>query len=278
MSFELGHSIVEDSEGRAEQQIFLAHGILGSSRNWRSFAQKLVKENPAWRVILVDLPAHGGSREAPGPFTLPGCSDHLINLATRLGRPRVLIGHSFGGKVVTQVSMAFGPEPLAVVVLDCPLLSVESETPSNSEIGSVVDLIDQVLQPVDRRSGVSESFKDAGFSPSLAGWMATNLVRNPNGEGYVWHFNREAIPELLTDYWARDFHAYLNEPGQEREFLLVKAENSDRFSTEEIAQSLALNKVGKAQWRELPNAGHWLHIDNPEGLLEILSGFLSDLY
>ena len=278
MSYIPGHLIVEDPHGGAEQQLFLVHGILGSSKNWRAFAQRLVKENPTWRVVLVDLPAHGMSRQAPGPYELPNCGDQLLALAAKLGAPRAIIGHSFGGKVVAQASSQFGNNPLAVVVLDCPLLAMESTTRTHSEIGQVIKIIGDIELPTSRRSEVSKLFEEAGFSRSLSGWMGTNLIRNPEGEGYVWHFLPQAIPDLLEDYWARDFHEHLENPGGIREFLLVKAEHSDRFGPEEIRRSLELAEEGRIGWQVLPDAGHWLHIDNSTGLLEILGEFLASLY
>ncbi|MFT7617369.1 MAG: pimeloyl-ACP methyl ester carboxylesterase [Planctomycetota bacterium] len=278
MSTDSGYVIVEGPDKDAERQLYLVHGILGSSKNWRSFAKQLVANDPSWRVVLVDLPGHGMSRGVPGPYDLPACGAQLLEIASKVGPPRALIGHSFGGKVVCQASLQFPANPLAVVVLDCPLLAMESVTRTNSEIGKVIEVIQDVPQPSERRSDVARRFESAGFSRSLSGWMATNLVRQDDGAGYVWHFNSEAIPDLLEDYWARDYHEHLENPQKEREFLLVKAEQSDRFGPEEIAKSHALAKDGRIQWVELEKAGHWLHIDNPTGLQAILGEFLSSLY
>ncbi len=278
MSYEPSYLVIEDPQGGAEQQLFLVHGILGSSKNWRAFCQRFVALNPTWRIVLVDLPAHGMNREAPPPYDLPACGRLILSLVKKLGAPRALIGHSFGGKVVTEASIQLSDNPLGVAVLDCPLLAMESVTRSNSEIGKVIQIIGAIDQPVFRRSTVSELFQEAGFTKSLSGWMATNLIKNPDGEGYVWHFLAEAIPDLLEDYWSKDYHQHLEDPGKEREFLLLKAAQSDRFGPEELAKSQEMAEAGRIQWQELPDAGHWLHIDNPDGLLSVLKQFLSQLY
>lgn len=39
----------------------LLHGILGSRKNWGSFARRLAQEFPKWQFLLVDLRCHGDS-------------------------------------------------------------------------------------------------------------------------------------------------------------------------------------------------------------------------
>ncbi|KAK9134866.1 hypothetical protein Syun_014196 [Stephania yunnanensis] len=39
----------------------LLHGILGSRKNWGSFARRLAQEFPMWQFLIVDLRCHGDS-------------------------------------------------------------------------------------------------------------------------------------------------------------------------------------------------------------------------
>lgn len=58
---------------------------------------------------------------------------------------------------------------------------------------------------------------------------------------------------------------------------IIRAENSDRWDTETVQhlESIAKQKAdgskGSVAVHVLPNAGHWVHVDNPKGLLEILA-------
>ncbi|MCB9830847.1 MAG: alpha/beta hydrolase [Planctomycetes bacterium] len=262
----LGHEIVVAPEG-FERTLFLLHGIMGWSRNWRGFARRMVQHLPDWRVVLVDLRGHGTSRDhGVAPHDLPACARDLEDLIAELGSPEVLVGHSFGGKVVVEASRRLDLDGLDVIVLDCPMR--ENHRVEDSEVGRVFRLLDRIDQPFTRRSEAQRLFEGEGFGRGLAGWMATNLIEVAGG--WDWHFRIDVLRELLADYWRRDYLDYLDDPGRDRRFLLVKAARSDRFDQEELDRSAELVAMGRVDWRELPAAGHWLHIDNPDGLLQIL--------
>lgn len=67
------------------------------------------------------------------------------------------------------------------------------------------------------------------------------------------------------------------------EIAIVRAEKSDRWNTDVLRQleTLASKQVdeskGKVSVHVLPNAGHWVHVDNPKGLLEIVAPKVASL-
>ena len=61
----------------ATVDVLVLHGILGSGRNLRSFAQRLAQARPELRLWLVDLRNHGDSQGAPPPHTIAACCDDL---------------------------------------------------------------------------------------------------------------------------------------------------------------------------------------------------------
>ena len=84
----------------------LIHGILGSRRNMQSFAKRLVEGFPAWQVVLVDLRCHGDSAPlfTTGPHGVDTAAGDVLRLLSALKLfPEILIGHSFGGKVVMSM-------------------------------------------------------------------------------------------------------------------------------------------------------------------------------
>ncbi|KAK9723506.1 hypothetical protein RND81_05G002700 [Saponaria officinalis] len=91
---------------------FILHGLLGSARNWRSFARNLSSylssnSSSEWRLVLVDLRNHGRSTEVQDlhpPHNLENAAADLANLVKSQGWdwPDVVIGHSLGGKVALQ--------------------------------------------------------------------------------------------------------------------------------------------------------------------------------
>lgn len=81
-----------------------------------------------------------------------------------------------------------------------------------------------------------------------------------------------------TDYWP-----LLENPPEGMEIAIVRAENSDRWDPDVVQrlESLASRKVdgggGKVSVHVLPKSGHWVHVDNPKGLLEIVTPKISSL-
>ncbi|KAK6787314.1 hypothetical protein RDI58_015839 [Solanum bulbocastanum] len=93
----------------------LLHGILGSRKNWGSFARRLAQEFPKWQFLLVDLRCHGDSASLKkrGTHTVASAALDVLKLLGQLRlTPRVVVGHSFGGKVALSMVEQV-PKPLA---------------------------------------------------------------------------------------------------------------------------------------------------------------------
>jgi pimeloyl-ACP methyl ester carboxylesterase len=79
---------------------------------------------PTWQVLVVDLRCHGesaaaaGGHAAVGPHTVDSSARDVLNLLRELRMfPHMLVGHSFGGKVVMSMAHQFGarlPRPVQV--------------------------------------------------------------------------------------------------------------------------------------------------------------------
>ena len=79
---------------------------------------------PSWQVLLVDIRCHGESAKLPTPPGRHGvetAAQDILRLLSQLKLfPEVLIGHSFGGKVVMSMGEQFGgsgkrlPRPVQV--------------------------------------------------------------------------------------------------------------------------------------------------------------------
>jgi esterase len=267
MSFVPSYRVVESPGARASALVL--HGALGSGQNWTRFIQRLLAERPDYRYVLVDLRHHGGSQGAPPPNTLRACAEDLVALGRALGaEPEVVIGHSFGGKVAVEYARQGSPQLQQVWVLDAVMgAQPEHET---GEIAAVMRAVRSVPMPAQsRRDVVAHLHERVGLSKGLSEWMTTNLRRA--GERYEWTFDLDAIAELMVDYFRVDLWSYLNEPRQRPEFQLVVAERSDRWTPELRAQARALPAHARVVYHELPNSGHWVHVDNPDGLLQLIA-------
>jgi len=262
MSLSLAYAVLEP-QGEPLGTAFILHGILGSGRNWRSFARRLSRAWPGWRLILVDLRGHGDSHPASPPNTLAAAAADLDRLADAVGGPQIVVGHSFGGKVALTYARDY-PEGLdAVWVLDA-LPGGGGE--GGADVALVVAALRRLRGPFDRRETLKGALLEMGFSEMLSGWMTTNLRRGEGG--LAWRFDLEAVEALLADYLAVDLWELVEDAPCDLHF--VRAERSDRWTAASLGRLYGLMGVAV---HLLEDSGHWVHAENPDGLLALMTEF-----
>src|SRR5262249_56928439 len=75
------------------EPLVLIHGLGGAAANWLALAPLLL---PGRRVLVPELPGHGGSSPLPAAPSLNGYADRIALL---LDRPAAVVGHSLGGAI-----------------------------------------------------------------------------------------------------------------------------------------------------------------------------------
>ncbi len=94
--------------------LVLVHGLGGLASNWRLVAPALAAER---RVILPELPGHGGSGRLAGAASLDPFADALLAVAeAEAAVPAPWVGHSLGGLVSLRAA-ARRPDAVTGVVL-----------------------------------------------------------------------------------------------------------------------------------------------------------------
>ncbi len=83
--------------------LLLVHGLGGSAANWVELVPLLA---PSRRLIVPDLPGHGGSEPLPAVPGLGAFADRIAAVAEREGAlPAPVVGHSLGGLVVLHLAL-----------------------------------------------------------------------------------------------------------------------------------------------------------------------------
>ncbi|KAL8039766.1 hypothetical protein ABFX02_10G057900 [Erythranthe guttata] len=268
---------------------FVVHGLLGSGRNWRSFSRSLASYlSPAqWRMVLVDLRNHGRSAEIEGllpPHNLENAANDLANLVKSEGWdwPDVIIGHSLGGKVAMQFAQScangnYGDNvtlPKQVWVLDSVIGEVIRDN-GDGEVEKVLQTLQSLPSTIPSRKWLVDHMLKLGFSKSLSEWIGSNLKKS--GEHETWAFNLDGAVQMFNSYREMDYWSLLEHTPKGMEINILRAEKSDRWNRDIIQQLEHLDSKreseteGKVSLHVLPNAGHWVHVDNPKGLLEIVA-------
>lgn len=109
-------SVIDVAPERPEQTVVLVHGFGGNATQWRYQIERFSERN---RVLAVDIRGHGRSKAPAGAsYTMSTILQDLITLLDERGisEPFTLIGHSFGGAIVTDFALTY-PEKLARLVL-----------------------------------------------------------------------------------------------------------------------------------------------------------------
>ncbi|GLU16259.1 hypothetical protein SLE2022_327000 [Rubroshorea leprosula] len=271
----------------------LLHGILGSRKNWGTFARRLAREFPTWQFLLVDLRGHGDSASINkrGPHTVASTALDVLKLIGQLRlTPRVLVGHSFGGKVVlSMVDQAAKPlaRPVRVWVLDATPGKVRAGGDGEDHPAELICFLSKLPKEVSSKQEIVKALVQEGFSMDVAQWVVTNL--RPNGvpgsssSSFSWVFDLDGIAEMYRSYEETNLWKFVENLPRGVHVNFLKAERSlHRWALEDLqrihaAEELASDEGGGVEMHVLEDAGHWVHADNPDGLFRILSSSFQGL-
>jgi len=96
--------------GGSGDTVMLVHGLGGAAANWLALAPLLL---PGRRVIVPELPGHGGSDALPAAPSLNAYADRIALL---LDEPSAVVGHSLGGAIALRLAIRH-PERVRALVL-----------------------------------------------------------------------------------------------------------------------------------------------------------------
>lgn len=265
------HAAVSSPGATPARWTLVLHGLLGSGANFRTLARRLAAAHPDRGFLLVDLPHHGLSVDAPPPFTIAAAAEDLARLGPHLTvRIDGVIGHSFGGKVALTYA-ARSLEPLDHVwVLDSALGARPGGAPDPPGPEAIVRMLRALKQPFPSRERFIGLVRAEGHSAGVAEWLATNVRRAD--DGFRLRLDLSAIAALLEDYRATDLWSVLEGPPCASAIHVVVAGRSDAFSPPDRVRIEAIAARSPAvHVHRIEDAGHWVHVDAPDALFALLS-------
>jgi esterase len=250
--------------------VFL-HGLLGRGSNWQGFARKLVAARPTWGALLLDLRMHGDSLAFEPPHTLASAArDVRATLAAAPGPANAVIGHSFGGKVALLLSADPPPALNQVWLLDVSPSARARDDRDTTErvLAALADMPERFAS----RNQFAAELARRGADSALGPWLAKNLVRADGGLRFA--LDLASIRELLADFDRASLWPLLEAPPPGLALRVVIGGRSHAISGADRERMRAAAARGAIALFELPEAGHWLHVDDPEGLLRLIQAHL----
>lgn len=239
--------------------LVLAHGLFGSGANWRGVAKRLSGDR---RVLVVDMRNHGRSFHADSMSYEEMARDILDTLDAENIDRADLLGHSMGGKAA-MVAALLSPRAVEhLVVVDiAPVNYTHSHMP----------LIDAMMgvdvAALNSRKEADDALQEAIQDTMTRQFLLQSLEKAESG--YRWRLNLDALKHGMGDLIGfPDLDATkfdgpaLFIHGAESEY--VQPEHHTRI------ERYFPNAVDVA----VDQAGHWVHADQPDVLIEQVGTFI----
>lgn len=265
-------------DGR-EPMVFV-HGFLGSGRNLASLARRVAEHRPDAQIILPDLPGHGDSQALDAQSDLKTMAAKVwqlldtFNAGERAGEPIKqpwrIVGHSLGGRVALAM-LAQRPEMFErVVLLD---ISPTSLGTKRLEADALLEALLAAPDRAPNRAAIADALRCAAVPEPLVQWLLMNLRRSQDG-GVSWRIDRKRLAAFHQSVRNVDLWDVLEDHAIARRVQLIRGGRSTYVGEGDV---LRLRKLG-VDVVTLKNAGHFAHVDDPQGVLEaILAGLGKDL-
>ena len=248
--------------GEGEVPTVLLHGFLGTGRNLRSLAAAWSAADPRRRFLLPDLTGHGTSPALADNSDLFTLARDVVDTARAQGitGPLDWVGHSLGGRVSLAGSLHVPEAVKSVTLLDITPGPVPGDL---SESGMVLGVLLQAPPVAENRRAMRAELTGRGLSEPLADWLLMNLATQP--DGMRWRFDRQALASLHsrvngTDLW--DAVERKDRPPMR----CIRGGRAKYVSNADADRMVAAG----CPVATLPEAGHFVHVDAPQALLEWL--------
>ena len=248
--------------------LILVHGLAGAAANWTELAPLLLRR---YRLLVPDLPGHGGSTALPAVAGLEPFADRVALVAEREGMlPAAVVGHSLGGMIVLRMALRRPVDVSAIVLAAAAGLSV----------GNIVGR--QMLS-------VFSTIRPGRLAGRYRGWVS----RSPLLRRFVFGFVSVADPVGLTDEAVEGFLAAhllhtdvdsawqalrADDPRQELE--AVRCPVLVLWGAEDVQLPLddafEYTRRLRARLRVIPGCGHLLIGERPDACNHAIEDFLGD--
>ncbi|WP_446665146.1 alpha/beta fold hydrolase [Flexivirga sp. B27] len=248
--------------GTGDHPVVLLHGLAGTAQEWSATMRAL---SGSRRVVALEQRGHGHSTRMPQDVTRAAHVADVVALIRQLGGgPVTLVGQSMGGHTAMLVA-AENPELVGQLVM------VEAGVGGGGDAATAP--VEQWLRSwpasFPDRDAFIDFFRSTG-SPAAAEAWADGLQFDAGGLVPCW--DADVLVEAL-----RAVHVLPRWRAWESVTVpthLVVAERSV-IPTEEVER---MRRTGAhVECTTIADAGHDLHLDQPQAWLETLRGLVTDV-
>lgn len=253
--------------------MIILHGLYGSGDNWYSVAREFTGSNT---VYLVDQRNHGNSpHNAVHDYN--SLSDDLYEFirAHHIDKS-ILIGHSMGGKTALNFGLRHPEKVEKMIVVDISPMGY-SEDSESTEIHVHRQIITS-LQNIDILNIKSRAEADRQLSVAISSRAIRQFLlkslRRKSDSKFEWALNLEALAGNMSAIFDGVIREDMTDPRSIPEFplLFIKGGKSGYISEPDL--KAIQHYFPHAKIITIPNAGHWVHSEQPQALVSEVKKFI----
>jgi pimeloyl-ACP methyl ester carboxylesterase len=238
--------------------LIILHGLFGFSDNWQTIAKSLSEQ---YWVITPDLRNHGRSPHLSS-HTYPEMAEDLRLFMESLGMfSATVMGHSMGAKAAMQLALHYPDMVDRLIVVDM------APGPAQDNHSAIFKaLLGLNLSDIQSRAEIEHLLAPQIPDFGTRQFLLKNITRDTEG-----HFSWKMNLPVLWKYFA-DILAPVSGPPFHKPALFIRGARSNYIQDRDFP--LILSLFPQAEFVTIPDAGHWVHADQPAALLNGLNRWL----
>lgn len=244
--------------GEKGDDLIILHGLLGSLDNWQTIAKSL---SAHFRVWVLDQRNHGRSPHT-SDISYPLLAGDLQAFMQQHEIDKAhILGHSMGGKVAMIFAFLYPDRVEKLIVADIGPVAYQGD-----HLPLMDAMLSMPLAQIQERSEAEAHLAQTIHSAAIRQFLLKNLGRDLNG--FFW---KPALQVLRNNYASLMGF----DPGNatfQGPVLFMKGSKSGYIRTEDFKYYQSI--FPQAEMVVIPDAGHWLHAEQPQLFVEEVNRFL----
>ena len=244
------------------EPVIILHGLFGMLDNWQQFARELGND---FSVFIVDQRNHGKSPHSDA-FNYEVMAEDLFHfMESHFMFEAFVLGHSMGGKTAMQMALLEPDMVQKVIVVD---IAPKPYPPGHIEIMQALSSVP--IESAESRSDVNDALKKHIPQKGVRQFLMKNLTREKGG-GYRWKMNLDVIMQHYDKILDFNPMAY----PFENPALFVRGGKSNYIQDDDYP--LIREQFLEARVETITDAGHWVHVDAYQELLDMTRDFFNEI-
>ncbi len=264
LNVEFFHSAEND-----KPPLLFLHGFTGSSEDWKPITAKIDKSFP---TIGIDIIGHGesDSPENEELYTAEAIANQLNSIIELITKGKViLVGYSMGGRAALNFTVKY-PEKVSALILESTTPGIKDNKLRKERIKNDNDIIQfirthSIREFIDYWTGKEIFNTQKRFSEEKRNRIKElKLKNNPVG----------LANSLLGFGTGKMFPLFEQLKEIKCKTLLITGELDTKFTNINME---IVNLLPDAEHKIIKNAGHNIHLEEPERFINEANQFLSSL-